>query len=618
MLRNITNMISVNGLKKQFGGQLLFEDLSFSVFGQERIGLVGRNGSGKTTLFNIISGQQSSDAGTILIPKGYKIGTLKQHLSFSKSSIVEECAQALSGEERYDLYRVEKILFGLGFSKEDLDKAPTLFSGGYQIRLNLAKLLLARPNMLLLDEPTNYLDIVSIRWLGQFLKGFVGEIILITHDRGFMDQVCTHTMGLSRKRLRKIKGTTRHYYQQIQEEEEIHEKTRLNQERKKKQLETFVERFRAKASKATQAQSKLKLLNKMDVLEKLSDEKHLGFRFNYQECPGKVLMQINDLSFDYRPSASPALIENLSFSISKKDRIAIIGKNGAGKSTLLNLLSGELTAQQGSIGAHPKVLPGYFGQTNILRLNPNATVVDEIAQANIDLPISRIRGICGSMLFEGDLAEKRIEVLSGGERSRVLLGKIIANQTNLLFLDEPTNHLDMESIEYLLDELEEYQGAVVMVTHSEMILKRLANRLIVFHRGSVIDFQGDYQDFLAKVGWDEEEETASKEVERVDRKELKRQRAELLRLRSKELTPLKLEIEQLEEQISEMEQQLKEHNNLLVEASSKGDAPQIAEFSKAIAQGEKLMEERFDLLEQKSEKYDQLSKHFDSQLKLTE
>lgn len=450
-------MIQLNEIDKQFAGQVLFENLSFNLAKGERVGLVGRNGSGKSTLFSIILGRLTPDAGEVSIPNNYKIGHLEQHISFSKQTVLEECCQVLSGDQKFDFYRAEKILSGLGFSDEDMQKDPMSFSGGYQIRINLCKSLLTEPDLLLLDEPTNYLDILSLRWLRQFLRAFPGEVILITHDRDFMNSVSTHTMGIYRKKLKKILGNTDKFYEQMILEDEIYEKTRINQEKKRAHLESFVERFGAKASKATQAQSKMKQLAKMSTLDKLDAEAKMGLCFQYNDFPSKQLMSVENVSFSYGED-KPILFNDVSFSIGKNERIGIIGKNGKGKSTFLNVISGELKPNTGSLTKHNSLKLGHLGQTNVGRLDKRNTIIEEIQLANSDLPTTAIRNICGSLMFEGDMALKKIDVLSGGEKNRVLLGKIMANKTNLLLLDEPTNHLDMESIEILTEELQDYAG----------------------------------------------------------------------------------------------------------------------------------------------------------------
>jgi ATP-binding cassette subfamily F protein 3 len=320
-------MIQAKNLSKHFGGQELFDRVSFQLGSRERLGLVGRNGSGKSTLFKLILGELSPDFGEITIPKGYRLGALEQHIHFTKSTVLEECIQVLNPDDFLE-HEAEKILFGLGFSDQDMQKDPKSFSGGYQIRINLTKVLLQAPNLLLLDEPTNYLDIVSMRWLKSFLKNFPGEIMLITHDREFMDDVVTHTMGLHRQQLKKVKGDTAKFYEQILQEEEMYEKTRENLDKKRKEMEAFVERFKAKASKAAQAQSRMKALQKMSTMDKLNDVDSLGFRFRFIECPGKQIAEIKHLAFSYDGDNKNALFHNLSFPINREDRIGIIGKNG--------------------------------------------------------------------------------------------------------------------------------------------------------------------------------------------------------------------------------------------------------------------------------------------------
>lgn len=555
-------MIQANQLTKGFGTQLLFENISFNMTKGERVGLVGRNGSGKTTLFKIILGEEHADSGEIIYPKNYTIGTLKQHLQFSEQTILAECSLALRKEEEFDTYKVEKMLHGLGFKTEDFERPPSDFSGGYQIRLNLAKVLLGNPDCLLLDEPTNYLDIVSLRWLIRFLRNFPGEVIIITHDRGFMDAVTTHTMGIWRQKLVKIKGDSTKYHQQILLEEEVYEKTRQNTDKKRKELEEFVARFKAKASKAAQAQSRMKLLEKLPEHEALAMMATLDFEFNYKECPGKVLAEIKDLSFGYNDKL---LIEDLSFTVLRNDKIAIIGKNGKGKSTLLNLIARELTPVSGSISGNVNLLMGHFGQTNINRLSMENTIEEEISSADPTLGRERVRSIAGVMMFSGDLAKKKIKVLSGGERARVLLGKLLAKPTNLLLLDEPTNHLDQDSVDALSQELQNYPGAVIIVTHSEGMLREVATKLVVFHHDHVEYFPQNYDDFLTKIGWEEEEQVkVEKPKIKLSREEQKKLRQEVILERSRILSPIKKKMEILEKEIMKAEDEARRLEESLI------------------------------------------------------
>jgi ATP-binding cassette subfamily F protein 3 len=607
-------LIQVVALEKGFGTQILFQDVTFTLGKGERVGLVGRNGTGKSTLFKILLGEESQDAGQVIFPKNYLIGTLKQHLVFTKPTILEECTTALRGENAaFEQYKVEKMLLGLGFKISDFNRPPSDFSGGYQIRLNLAKVLVAEPDCLLLDEPTNYLDIVSMRWLTKFLREFKGEMILITHDRGFMDAVTTHTMGIWRQKLVKIPGNSEKYFEQILLEEEIYEKTRQNSEKKRKDLEGFVARFKAKASKAAQAQSRMKLLEKMPEMEALSMMASLDFEFNHQECPGKTLIEAKDITFGY---TDQTLIKNLSFPILRDDKIAIIGKNGKGKSTLLNLIANEIQPNSGSINTNVNLLIGHFGQTNINRLSLENTIEEEILSVNPSIGLQRARSIAGVMMFSGDLAKKKIKVLSGGERARVLLGKLLVKPSNLLLLDEPTNHLDQESVEALTLELQNYAGAVVIVTHSESMIRDVAKKLIVFHHDKVEFLSETYDDFLRKIGWEDEEATSQPEKvqDKPNRQETKRIRSELIIERGRELNPLKKKMDSLEKEIMKLEEEQKKLEASLINLASAGDSKKIQEASHRLGIVKKRVDEAFEELTDFTTKHDQIFQGYELQL----
>lgn len=610
-------MIQVTKVSKQFAGQVLFQDLSFNIAPGERVGLVGRNGSGKSTLFSLILGNQTPDEGEIQIPKGYRIGQLEQHIKFSEPTVLKECCLALEDEEKYDFHKAEKILSGLGFEESDFDKDPKSFSGGWQIRINLCKALLSGPDLLLLDEPTNYLDILSLRWLRSFLRSFSGEVIIITHDRDFMDSVTTHTMGIYRKKLKKIKGDTTKFYSQLAMEEEIYEKTRLNQEKKKEHLESFIERFGAKASKATQAQSKVKQLEKMETLEKLEGQASMGLRFSFKPCPGKELVRVSDLSFGYKEDE--VLFRDLNFSIGSQDRIGIIGKNGKGKSTLLNVLAKELTPVTGEIKEHPSVSIGHFGQTNVIKLSSENTIAEEVGMANSDLSPTQVRSICGSLMFDGENADKKIKVLSGGEKNRVLLGTIVANASNLLLLDEPTNHLDMESIEILTEEVAKYPGAVAIVTHSEELLRRTVNRLIVFNRDGAQLFHGGYDEFLEKIGWDEEQEAKEASSRpKLNKKELHAQRQTIIKERAKICRPLEKERDRLEEEIMNLEVELGTWQSKLELASEAQESDKILESSQKVGELENKVQNNFTRMEELEEQILEHTTYFETELEKLE
>jgi ATP-binding cassette subfamily F protein 3 len=604
-------MIRAENLTKSFGGRVLFDRVDFTLNSRERLGLVGRNGHGKTTLFRIIAGEEPPDSGALIIPKHYRIGYVRQILEFKRPTILEEAMTALPPPESDQHWKAEKILAGLGFSKADLGRPPAEFSGGFQVRLNLAKTLVSEPDLLLLDEPTNFLDITSIRWVERFLVAWPRELMVITHDRSFMDKVVTHVMGIHRQKVRKIAGTTDAYYGQIAQDEEVYEKTRLNDERRRKEVELFITRFRAKARLAGLVQSRVKTLQKMEKRDKLEKLKDLEFSFREKPLPGKSALQARHLGFAYQPD--PPLIADLSITLTAGERIGIVGPNGKGKTTLLKILAGALAPQAGEVLYHPAIQKGFFEQTNVSHLIPNRTVEEEILYCDAGVDRQLARDICGAMLFSGDEALKKIAVLSGGEKSRVLLGQIIATAVNLLLLDEPTNHLDLESCDALLAALDAFEGTLILVTHNEMFLHALAERLIVFRENGVEVFDGRYQEFLDKGGWQDEKPAGKPEAEtagapsenlKAARKELRRRRSEISARRSRALKPLEDEMPQL--------------TRAMQAASENRDGTRIAEVSQAMHTCQKDIDRLFDALDRATRDHDGLSAGFDRELSETD
>jgi ATP-binding cassette subfamily F protein 3 len=619
-------MLQVTNIEKSYGKQVLFDGVSFNVNPRERVGLVGRNGHGKSTLFRMILEEEHPDSGTITMPSGYTVGHLSQHIHFTEDTVLAEACLALPKNEDHidETYKAEAILHGLGFTNADFDRPPSALSGGYQVRLNLAKVLVSGPNLLLLDEPTNYLDIVSVRWLTQFLRAWRNEMIIITHDRDFMDSVTTHTMIIHRCKMRKIAGGTQKLYDQILMEEEIYEKTRQNDEKKRKEIEQFINRFRAQATKASAVQSRIKALARHEKLDRLEDIKSLDFKFRAASFEAKWLLTAEDLSFSFLKSG-PQLINGLSFAIGKKDRIAVIGKNGKGKTTLLNLLARELSPTGGEVRLHPNTKTAYFGQTNINRLRADKTALQEVMDAHPDSSQGESRAICGLMMFEGDNALKKVSVLSGGEKSRVLLGKLLVSPANLLMLDEPTNHLDMESIDSLIEAIEAFDGAVIIVTHSELILEAVATKLIVFDNDAVSVFEGTYLDFLERVGWSDEGGVRVKKGKRpeteknIKRKDAKKLRAGIVSDKSRTLGGLKNRIEALEAEITKLEEDMERDNQALLEASMKGKALDIKRLSQDIRNAKTRVDALFAELESVTAEHDMKAREFDEQLaELTE
>jgi ATP-binding cassette subfamily F protein 3 len=584
-------LLQVSGLSVEIGDRELIQSATFQLNPGDRVAIVGRNGTGKSTLFKVLTGQLSASEGTISKPKDYAIGYLKQHLDFTEQTLMQECKKA--GHEDY---QVEKTLFGLGFTGHDLQKAPSEFSGGFQIRIELAKCLLDQPQLLLLDEPGNYLDLVSLRWLKGFLNRYPGELMIISHDREFLDAISTHTLGIHRKRVKKLPGKIKDYLNQINLEIDLEEKTKLNTDKKIKDLQQFVDRFGAKASKATQAQSKAKQIEKLSHQDYSVDEKFFdSFQFNYRPIKAKNLGDLKNITFGYRPDKT--IIKDLSINLFNKERLGVIGRNGHGKSSLLNLIAGNLMPQLGDIHLHQDLVIGHMGQSNIDRFSPDHTIVEEIQSANTSLSFTQTRSICATMGFSQKDADKKISVLSGGEKSRVMLAKILANPCNLLLMDEPTNHLDVESVEILKKQLAEFEGAVIFVSHEEGFIRDLADRLIVFDAGEIKTYPFGYKEFLEKIGWAGEDLDSKVEKKSLGKKEINSIKADLAKKRSEQLIPLKKEYNQLEDRLDVLVSNHDLLNQELVSASEQSDGKEISRLGQELGENERDQEQILDQME---------------------
>ncbi|MCC7077030.1 MAG: ABC-F family ATP-binding cassette domain-containing protein [Acidimicrobiia bacterium] len=555
-------MLTISGLCKSHPGHVLFDDADLVIGRRERVGVVGRNGCGKTTLLRILLGEESVDAGTVTIPKHHRIGHVDQHLAFTAATVLAEAEAALrpNTDGWTETHRAEEILSGLGFGASDLAAAPDSLSGGYQMRLALARVLLADPDLMLLDEPTNHLDVVSIRWLERFLSAWRGELVLVTHDRSFMDTVCTHTAAVHRHRFRKVTGGTEKLYTQLAREAETETRTDATAARQRREIEMFARRFRAQATKARAVQSRLKRLERLERERAESDDPSASdtaaVAFSTAPFPGKTLLEVDGLGFGW--SDTDTLIGDLSFTIAPGDRVAVAGPNGRGKTTLLRLIAGDLEARSGSIRRSPNLCTGWFGQSTHVTLDDSRTVEAEIMDALAEANRTRARGLAGRMLFEGADADKRIGVLSGGERSRVLLAKVMAAPANLLLLDEPTNHLDIETVEALSDAIDTFPGAVVLVTHDEDLLTRHAERLVVFDAGSVTCHALGYADFLERVGWSAERDEPAHGQARLGadtpHKTARKARRRRVAERNAVLRPLQTRVAELEAEIASLEE----------------------------------------------------------------
>jgi len=588
-------MIQVNNISKSFGDQVLLDSASFTMDKNEKLALVGRNGSGKSTLFKLLIDEMAPDGGNIIRPSNYQISCLRQHIDFTADTVRNEGALSLKEDQRYDTYLVDKILYGLGFTEEDLKKKPELLSSGQQMKLELGKVLLNSPDLVLLDEPTNYLDIVAIRWLKKFLKTFKGEVIIISHDKEFLDEVCHGIIGLKRRKFRKVRGKWEDYVKSFEEEDEYTDKLRVSQEKKAKELETFITKFKAKASKARQAGSKSKQLAKLDIPKVIEKEEDIFLKFHYHEVRAKTLLKVENLEFGFKEN-NP-LFSNLSFSFEREDKIAIVGKNGKGKSTLINVLANKYKPTDGFFEFHDEAKIAHFGQQEIDKLHDGSTIFEELREINLSLSKTEIMAIAASMLFKGDVVEKKIKVLSGGERARLLFAKILAQKCNVLLLDEPTNHLDLESVLVLQKELKKFPGLIIFVSHNEYLLKHVANKLIYFKNGEAKFFWGKYREFLNTEGFEddllrpqkkENEKEKNKEKNKNEPRKIKENRDNEKNILSNN------QQQKIEEEIYKLEELVQKYQDLMQDKLQNGE--DITTISIQIGKLEEKIEEKIELL----------------------
>ncbi|WP_454987013.1 ABC-F family ATP-binding cassette domain-containing protein [Capnocytophaga leadbetteri] len=530
-------MLNVHNLSVSFQGEYLFEEVAFMLNAGDRVGLIGKNGAGKSTMLKLLSRELKPDSGTIAADKDVRIGFLKQDIDFVKGrTILEEAYQAF-GEiktleqklddihhqietrtdyesesyhnlldmlsdytHRFDLIggylyqgETEKVLLGLGFQRSDFDKLTDSFSGGWRMRIELAKLLLQNNDILLLDEPTNHLDIESIIWLEQFLTTYSGAVVIVSHDKMFLDNVTNRTIEIS---VGKIYDYPKPYSKFLELRQEIREQqlaSQKNQEKKIQQTEKLIEKFRAKASKASMAQSLIKKLDKIDRIEvDEEDNAVMNVRFPVSVTPGKVVLEIDDVSKSY---GEKEVLSHVSLLVERGSKIAFVGQNGQGKTTLAKMIIGE-TDYQGTIKLGHNVQLGYFAQNQADYLDGELTVLDTMYHAADDTNRMKIRDILGSFLFRGDEVDKKVKVLSGGERNRLALAKMLLSDFNVLVMDEPTNHLDIKSKNVLKKALQQFEGTLIIVSHDRDFLQGLTDKVYEFKNKNIKEYLGDIDFYL--------------------------------------------------------------------------------------------------------------------------
>lgn len=597
-------MVSVNNITVHFGGRTLFEEISFLINKQDRIGLAGRNGAGKSTLLKIIAGEQSCDSGEVTKPNSCTIGYLPQDMAHQPGKTVfEETASAFSEVQAlekkiahvneqiatrtdyeseaymqliHDLHEyserlnalggyslhgdIETTLMGLGFERTDFNRLTDEFSGGWRMRIELAKLLLMKPDLLLLDEPTNHLDIESIQWLEDFLKNYFGAVVMVSHDKAFLDNITVRTIEITMGRIYDYKANYSKYLRLRKERKESQIQAAKNQQKYIEKTEALINKFRAKKDKAAFAQSLIKKLDKLEVVE-VDEDDTSSIKFKFPPAPrsSRLVVQAEDTKKQY---GDKVIFSHVNFRIDRGDRVAFVGRNGEGKSTMSKLIVGE-EKYEGVLKVGESVDIGYYAQNQAEILNGQKTVFETIDEAATGDSRKNIRAILGSFLFGGDDIQKKVHVLSGGEKGRLAMCKLLLQPHSLLVLDEPTNHLDMRSKDVLKRALQQYDGTLILVSHDRDFLEGLTNRVFEFRGGNVKQHFGDVNEYLRdrKVGSFRQIEQDVKpkpkvEVEEKEDNWEKKQKEKVQRETQSQISKHEKKIEKLESEIKDFDEKL--------------------------------------------------------------
>ncbi|MEX1063353.1 MAG: ABC-F family ATP-binding cassette domain-containing protein [Balneolaceae bacterium] len=619
-------MLQISNITLQLGERTLLDNISTIINPGERVGLVGPNGAGKSTLLKLVAGELEPDEGTVVLGGGSTAGYLPQDGVDPDPSctVFEEVERAfeeilylrdelellqekLEGtdpeaetypaildrfgelQERYEqsgAYTlnsdIERVLTGLGFDEADLQRSTTEFSGGWLMRIALAKLLLKKPTFLLLDEPTNHLDIESLQWIESFLENYDGAVVIISHDSAFLDSIARRTLALDRGSLKDYAGNYSFYEKKHREEKEQLRKEYENQQKELKQAEEFIDRFRYKASKAKQVQSRIKQLDKLERVEPEDDQSEISFRFPQPERSGLVVMELEQVVKRY---GNHTVFRDVDYQIERGDKIAVVGPNGAGKSTMIRLLAGHepLTGGRRSVGHN--VTTSYFAQHQADELDPAATALDEIMKDAPHAGESRIRTLLGCFLFKGDDVFKKISVLSGGEKSRLALAKMLITPANFIILDEPTNHLDMQSKQILQHALQQFEGTCMIVSHDRHFVDPLVNKTLEIQPGKIKTYPGNISYYLGRKSAGADHDAAAKDVQPkkadngLSKKEQRQAEARNRQTRSKKIKPLKKKLASIEKEIGQREKRKKEIEGLMGEPGFYDDSDVVKNVS---------------------------------------
>ena len=617
-------MITLTHFQKQFGNKVLFKDCSFQIGVRDRIGLIGPNGSGKTTLFRMILGEDSIDNGDLRIAKGVKVGYLPQEvISLKGDNVLEEVLKGAAGitslqdkmkileeelssiknpkeqeklakeygklQERYTIlggYSLEadakQILQGLGFKEKDFNRTTDELSGGWLMRIALAKILLQSPDLLLLDEPTNHLDLESLIWLENFLINYPGAMVIVSHDRVFLNHLVDRIAEIEAQKLDLYYGDYDHYLQEKEARKRIVEATYKAQQRKIEQTERFIERFRAKNTKSSQVQSRIKMLERLERIELPKEKREIRFQFPAPRRSSHRVVEVRDL---YKRYSDTVVYQGIDLTLFRGDKVALVGPNGAGKSTLLKILAGVLEFEKGEVLLGKDVTRAYFSQNQFDLLHLENTVFEELLSIATDESQTELRTLLGTFLFSGDEIEKKVSVLSGGEKSRLILAKMLLKPANFLLLDEPTSHLDIPARNVLETALKQFQGTICLITHDRHLINEIANKVIEIDRRIPNVYPGNYDYYLYKKQLIQMEE-AKKEVnkglkaevqekEKSEKKKSKYMVKEERRRRAQEVDEFRRQLSSLEKRFHEVEKSLHEATQKLDDLNQRLSDPNL-------------------------------------------